>query len=177
MKYKEFLNMKNGYTLEILPEHAGDDKESGLIEVPEGAEFCAKSKYSPHVFFAKNSGETLETFSSDHKNKWYRESTLSIDNIHVNYSIVWQRPTQPGELPFIGDEKSYSHYFKDVSNIEFIDVYRVLDLFAVEHPCIQHAVKKLLCAGQRGSKSGDKDIQEAIDSLQRFQEMRIEDSK
>ena len=71
----------------------------------------------------------------------------------------------------------HDHYFKDVSNFQRVDVYRVLRLFEVTDPCIQHAVKKLLVAGGRGSKGVDKDIQEAMDSLARWQEMRREDEK
>ena len=57
-----------------------------------------------------------------------------------------------------------------------IDVYRVLELFNVTNPSIAHATKKLLVAGGRGAgKSIDKDIQEAIDSLVRWQAMRNED--
>ena len=71
----------------------------------------------------------------------------------------------------------HPHYHKDVRHLETIDVYRVLSLFNVTDPCIQHAVKKLLVAGGRGAgKDMGKDIQEAIDSLQRFREMRQEDS-
>lgn len=69
----------------------------------------------------------------------------------------------------------HDHYFKDVSNFQRVDVYRVLRLFEVTDPCIQHAVKKLLVAGGRGSKDVDKDIQEAMDSLLRWREMRKED--
>lgn len=71
--------------------------------------------------------------------------------------------------------KKHSHYYKDVSHLNEIDVYRVLDLFQVVHPCVQHAVKKLLCSGMRGVKDKNKDIQEAIDSLLRFQEMYNEE--
>lgn len=72
----------------------------------------------------------------------------------------------------------HPHYHKDVRHLETIDVYRVLHLFNVTDPCIQHAVKKLLVAGGRGAgKDMGKDIQEAIDSLQRFQEMRQEDQQ
>lgn len=72
----------------------------------------------------------------------------------------------------------HPHYHKDVRHLETIDVYRVLHIFNVTDPCIQHAVKKLLVAGGRGAgKDVSKDVQEAIDSLQRFQEMRQEDQK
>jgi hypothetical protein len=71
---------------------------------------------------------------------------------------------------------NHSHYFKSVKHLDEIDVYRVLDLFEVTDPCIQHTVKKLLVAGGRGAGKGfDKDIQEAIDSLKRLQVMRSED--
>lgn len=56
-----------------------------------------------------------------------------------------------------------------------IDIYRVLEVYEVTDPCIQHAVKKLLCAGKRGYKEVEKDVQEAIQSLQRWEEMRREE--
>ena len=69
----------------------------------------------------------------------------------------------------------HSHYFKDVSHLKLIDVYRVIDLWEVKDPCIQHALKKLLVAGKRGAKDEAKDIQEAIDTLERWKAMREED--
>ena len=70
----------------------------------------------------------------------------------------------------------HTHYFRDVSHLGAIDVYRVLSLFGVADPCLQHAVKKLLVAGGRGAgKSIEKDIQEAIDTLDRWKRMRDED--
>jgi hypothetical protein len=56
-----------------------------------------------------------------------------------------------------------------------IDIYRVLQIYEVTDPCIQHAVKKLLCAGKRGYKEVEKDVEEAIMSLQRWEEMRREE--
>ena len=70
---------------------------------------------------------------------------------------------------------SHEHYFKDVTHLKTIDVYRVLDLFNVTNPCVQHAVKKLLCSGQRGVKDTRQDVQEAITSLVRYLEMQTED--
>lgn len=71
----------------------------------------------------------------------------------------------------------HNHYFKDVSQLSVIDVYRTLILFAVSDPCIQHAVKKLLVAGGRGARKDiSQDIQEAIDSLERWKEMRQEEN-
>lgn len=74
-------------------------------------------------------------------------------------------------------ERRHNHYFKDVNHLATVDVYRVLELFEVTNPSIAHAVKKLLVAGGRGAgKDISQDIQEAMDSLRRWQEMRSEDS-
>lgn len=73
-------------------------------------------------------------------------------------------------------ERKHSHYFKSVEGLKDIDVYRVLQLFNVTDPCLQHTVKKLLVAGGRGGgKDITRDIQEAIDMLKRWQEMRAEE--
>lgn len=72
--------------------------------------------------------------------------------------------------------REFTHYYKDVSKLTSIDVYRVLELFGVTNPAIQHAVKKLLVAGGRGVKDQAKDVEEAIKSLQRWQEMRQEEA-
>ena len=57
-----------------------------------------------------------------------------------------------------------------------IDVYRVLSIFEVTDPCIQHAIKKLLFAGKRGAKDFETDIKEAKSSLIRWEDMRREES-
>lgn len=71
--------------------------------------------------------------------------------------------------------EKYSHYYKKVP-YDYVDVYRVLDIFNVTDPCIQHAIKKLLVAGGRGHKDIEKDVQEAIVSLERWKSMRVEET-
>lgn len=64
----------------------------------------------------------------------------------------------------------HNHYYKDVRHLDEIDVYQVCNLFNVNDPsgCLQHAIKKILLPGERGGgKSAEKDLSEAIDSLQR----------
>lgn len=71
---------------------------------------------------------------------------------------------------------AFPHYFKALPpGCTHIDVYRVLSLFEVSDPALQHAVKKLLCAGARGAKDQAQDIAEAIATLQRWQQMRAEE--
>lgn len=73
-------------------------------------------------------------------------------------------------------ERKHNHYFKKCP-YDYVDVYRVLELFEVDNPCLQHAIKKLLVAGGRGVKDTKKDIQEAIDTLTRKLEMDEERNK
>lgn len=66
-------------------------------------------------------------------------------------------------------------YRKSVMEYEYIDVYRVLELYGVKCHAIGHAVKKLLCAGERGAKGCEQDLREALLSIERALEMRGED--
>ena len=52
-----------------------------------------------------------------------------------------------------------------------IDVYDVLEAFDVRCPARQHAIKKILCAGQRGTKDELQDLEEAITALERAAEL------
>ena len=74
------------------------------------------------------------------------------------------------------EQPKYGHYFKDVSHLKKIDVYRVIDLWEITDPALQHALKKVLAAGKRGAKNQLQDVAEAIDSLVRFQDMQVENS-
>lgn len=73
-------------------------------------------------------------------------------------------------------QEKHSHYKKGVDGLKFVDVYRVLSLFGVTDPCLQHACKKILCAGHRGAKGIHQDVQEAIDTLERWKDMQAEDA-
>lgn len=60
-------------------------------------------------------------------------------------------------------------YKKPVGKRKYIDVYDVCDIWQVDDPsgAIQHAIKKLLCNGERGYKPAIQDYREAIGSIQR----------
>lgn len=65
------------------------------------------------------------------------------------------------------DSKKYHREIKGV----VVDIYDVLQGFDIACPATQHAVKKILCAGSRGVKNSNQDIDEAIWSLQRAKEL------
>ena len=74
-------------------------------------------------------------------------------------------------------DKAHNHYYKNVKHLEYVDVYRIIDLFGVTDPCLQHALKKLLVAGGRGHKDISRDVQDVIDSCVRWQEMQQENQE
>ena len=154
MKYKEFLNMKNGYTLEILPEHAGDDKESGLIEVPEGADYYAKDSnngFNGEFFFRlRSDGFDCEAIYLE--GRWMN-AKFSVDG----QVVLWQRQTQPEELPFIDDEVNQpSHYTSHPSGIDCIEITRHHDF------AIGNAIKYLWRAGLKNSNNEIQDLEKAV---------------
>jgi hypothetical protein len=70
---------------------------------------------------------------------------------------------------------SYDKYYKDVSCLGTVDIYRVLSLFDVKDHALGHAIKKLLLAGVRtGNKTLYQDVKEAYDTLGRWLEMQEE---
>ncbi|UQS93303.1 hypothetical protein Scipio_00074 [Acinetobacter phage Scipio] len=150
------------------------------IEIPEGAELF--------VFWPYNNDYNFHAEKSYFEDGKWNMCAWSVHQIRLGEAgadLLWDRKVHQkiftDESEIVNEEmkllnsKKHHHYFKDVSNLLELDVYRVLKLFDVTDPCIQHAVKKLLCAGGRGVKDVDKDVHEAIDSLLRYEEMRRED--
>ena len=69
--------------------------------------------------------------------------------------------------------KSGSKYRRAIQHADgHVDVYAVLDAFAVSCPARQHAIKKLLCAGLRGKADELQDLTEARDAADRAVEMQ-----
>lgn len=64
-------------------------------------------------------------------------------------------------------------YDRNVKGVT-VDVYDVLKAFSVTCPALQHAAKKVLCAGLRGHKDKSKDIREAIEALERAEQLNAE---
>ena len=82
----------------------------------------------------------------------------------------------PSSASYNAKNNNNNPYIVDISKYNKLDIYRILKLYNVCDPCLQHAIKKLLCAGKRGVKNQTQDINEAVQSLQRFLEMQGEDN-
>ena len=82
----------------------------------------------------------------------------------------------PSSASYNAKNNNNNPYIVDISKYNKLDIYRILKLYEVSDPCLQHAIKKLLCAGKRGVKNQIQDINEAILSLKRLLEMQGEDN-
>ena len=83
-----------------------------------------------------------------------------------------QRMDAIGQNGATGDhyEAPASKYHVQIKG-QRVDVYDILSAYGVTNPADAHAIKKMLCPGQRGAKDGIQDRQEAIVSLQRAIEL------
>lgn len=169
-KQREYLNRT--YNLVVLPEGA---VANGLIEVPEGADTLIMFSGNEGYFWKHaDDSNYFKGYGTNHTIYPNWEEIDKTCDFYIgefeNHKpfIVWRRE-QPllGEAPVMMS-KPHQHYFKDVSDVDEIDVYEVLLRFGVTDPCLQHIVKKALCAGERGHKNFHKDLQDIADTAQRM---------
>jgi len=99
-----------------------------------------------------------DPFASPEEDEAWAEAEKRIDAIGHNGST--------------GDhyEAPASKYHVQIKG-QWVDVYDILTAYSVTNPADAHAIKKMLCPGQRGAKDGIQDRQEAIVSLQRAIEL------
>lgn len=81
-----------------------------------------------------------------------------------------KHPTIKEALKKLIKEERPSKYRRKVPSTN-VDVYDILKAFNVVNPATQHAIKKLLCAGDRGYKDKVQDLKEALASIERAIEL------
>lgn len=179
----------------------GSGRMSGLKEMPKVGDKvrCLKSENGGRV----TSGHIYEVIGLDSDGDAYvlcdnnRHWIVSYrDALYGNYELVTEPSQEVSDLIanlgrrlsevevqlertkereyYDNHSESYPKYFKDVSGIDRIDVYKTHELFGIDDPsgAIQHASKKLLLSGERtGGKSKFTDIKEARDTLSRWLEI------
>lgn len=187
---KEFLFKFNGhYTLCESDKELEELNPDQYIEVPDGADEFLEFK-SISQFFKDNRSK----YFSNTNQQWFDVGDTPLHS----FNVVWQREkgyenkitsvdfdggiVEQGYNPkesiidkLVVDEVKHSHYKKDVSHLNVIDPYRISDLYAL-HPCAEHIMKKSLCAGNRGHKDTLRDIQDIIDTAERWKQMIKEDN-
>ena len=172
----------------------------GDIEVPDGADIAFKKKYGDGLCFFQCVGENGADWCSETKkwisrinpvDDWYFKNSpwqrhtqpeelpfIDDEPKYTDDEVKYMDENGQGRSQSINDQyaeieqaRKHRHYFKDVSNIAEIDVYAVLKLFDVTDPCLQHIVKKALCAGKRGHKDMIEDLQNIVDTAIRAVEL------
>lgn len=85
------------------------------------------------------------------------------DDVHLFDSTSYFKPLV---------EQGTNKYARTIYGVE-VDVYDVLVAWNVTCPATQHAIKKLLMPGQRGSKDKLQDLEEAGQAIERAIELNI----
>lgn len=89
--------------------------------------------------------------------------------------LVLHNINDPVETGF--DERTDNKYLREIKKGVFVDVYDVLQAWAVTNPALQHLIKKALACGQRGHKDELEDYQDIIDSSIRAKQLYEESSE
>lgn len=94
-----------------------------------------------------------------------REQKL-VEALAAKHKGIAEKPMQP-EQEEPAPLRKYDRTIKGKHNTGActVDVYRVLSAFEITEPELQHCIKKLLAAGQRGAKDYQQDLKEAAISL------------
>lgn len=177
------------YILTTDPEVA--NLAADAVEVPDGAE-CA-TRDGRAIYFWNNTNKTTfvdgEGWCSQDDDRLCSFDSYCSDKSVI---VIWKRQPNKETIDAMNDDKTeafytkemcecgskpkHSHYKKGVSHLNVIDPYRIADLYDL-HPCADHIMKKSLCAGGRGHKDLLRDIQDIIDTAERWKEMIEEDSR
>jgi hypothetical protein len=180
---KEFLNKLTDGTYKLVVLDSVADGVEGLIEVPHGADKAFQAFSNAPVVFKRS-----ECGYSNAVIIWQRET---LNDKVASAEVARQEfiGVPFSDLPEFNFEAAddfvesnveqgakHSHYKKDISHLNTLDIYRVTELFN-PHSCGAHIAKKALCSGQRGHKDLLTDIQDIIDTAERWKEMLIEDEK
>lgn len=173
---KEYLNKLTDGTYKLVVLSDVIDGHDGLIEIPEGADVATSAEA---IYFWNTKNNTTYVDGEG----WVKSSDggmLSLDGYltETDYKIIWQRHTQPEELPFVDDfpdfsfesnveQAKHNHYFIDVSDVDEVDFYEIALRYNVTDPCIQHILKKCLAVGNRGHKDFHTDLKDIYDTAAR----------
>ena len=165
---------------EIVPEGMRYDKESDSLvpDVLHGIDMSVKdlvaSYFDPKASFSifkqnlKRNGIKLLCFDDvglDNSNTSHQKSHFTLE-AKVNTKINQQFSSMPKNKY---DKRVIDKYNPYINSV--VDVYSVLKAFEVKCPALQHLIKKALCAGLRGHKGIETDLQDIIDSAIRAKEL------
>lgn len=96
--------------------------------------------------------------------------------VHINNAYITDNFNKTNKYKRkIKTVEAYDFSGKPITIDIDIDVYDIINAFSPMGPALQHALKKVLCAGQRGHKDRLQDLKDIIASVQR--EIELEEGK
>ena len=113
------------------------------------------------VHLYEDDGSDFPRFKAGDGNLWW----IHLDNVKKYDMVPGVHYPQPTFIL-----TTTNKYVRTISGVD-IDVYDILKAWNVTCPATQHAIKKLLMPGQRGSKSKLNDLEEAYAAIQRAIEL------
>lgn len=149
----------------VVDDHRYDSFEYENFDIPNGVNAVIISHVGSLCFYKDDGYERYLKEGKDHKVLWHREKVevegekLDTDAMLADIDVQ------------IATHSQHGHYFKDVRDLNVIDVYQVLRLFNVTDPCLQHIVKKALVTGGRGHKNFERDLKDIHDTSKRALEI------
>jgi hypothetical protein len=110
---------------------------------------------------------SLYSPDEDNTNRVYK------DGVQISeYSFSDFEKRKENLLKHIGKKNKYTKTITNRNGESIdVDVYDVLEAFDVRCSALQHLSKKALCAGLRGHKTQEQDLQDIIDSAVRAKEL------
>lgn len=120
---KEYLNKLTDGTYKLVVLDSVADGVEGLIEIPEGAESFNYFGSEGNVFFLKNNGEKILYSNETEDWSWQDWGDIDFDGV----VFLWQRHTQPEELPFVDDEPSLNEQYAEIEQVRQNTVQNTLN--------------------------------------------------
>ena len=113
IKDKEYLRRNSGGTYSYVGTVHPDHVHDLLIEIPEGANYAYQENGVNGLTFFKDDSNTT------HNNgEWFEGCDVRLDYVKECEAIqVWQRHTQPEELPFVDDEPSLNDQYAEIEQV------------------------------------------------------------
>lgn len=178
MDVHDLMNLKTVYNTHVTPPRNALYK--WRINIPVSESQKAAEEAEAMVKNHKTSSEKLAGMMKD-----VLTSTFKVDRnkegepeVFINEALINKDCVQDIKAPrpnkYMRKIKTFESYDINGSPIEidvWVDVYDVIKAFNVTSGPMQHALKKVLCAGERGHKDLLEDLNDIIVSVEREIEM------
>lgn len=176
-QFGDKLKIANDYRGEMIGnvvfiEYCNTDTDLCLVRDDRGQNYSFRRANLEFVSDGFNGGVTREfSFDGSSRNKG-TISTITQKAMEATADKNVKQEQQTKVNPEKDLAKHYKYSYKGIK----IDPYRILKLYGITDPAQQHAIKKLLRAGN-SVKNLEQDITEVIMTLQRMLEIIKEDGE